>query len=305
MTTVPSETAKLLYHCGVAIQVNYTDSATSGYSSNVEYAMENNFGFQTSGLKSKNSYSASTWINMLKADIDAGRPIYYDGTNATVSPSIAHAWVIDGYKTTDEFHCNWGWGGTHNNWYYLTGLTPPGHNYNSSQHAIIGAEPMLDACSGLSGASLICSTESYSVSIPSTASVVWSKSSNLSQVGTNTSTTFTVTLGTIGTGYVTATIKNSQGQTFLTRTKNVQVGGYRPEIYDLPSSLCEGSSYVVYGSSSQGGYYNWEVYGGTILGGQGTNCLSFSANTHVPPNTSGSLGISLTVNSECNTHITE
>jgi hypothetical protein len=164
---------------------------------------------------------------------------------------------------------------------------------------------MLDACSGLSGASLICSTESYSVSIPSTASVVWSKSSNLSQVGTNTSTTFTVTLGTIGTGYVTATIKNSQGQTFLTRTKNVQVGGYRPEIYDLPSSLCEGSSYVVYGSSSQGGYYNWEVYGGTILGGQGTNCLSFSANMLVTPNTSGSLGISLTVNSDCNTLITE
>lgn len=111
MTTVPSVTAEFLYHCGVAIQVNYSDSATGGASNNVKLAMENNFGFQTSGLKSKSSYSTSTWINMLKTDIDAGRPIYYDGTNTTVSPYISHAWVIDGYKTSNEFHCNWGWGG--------------------------------------------------------------------------------------------------------------------------------------------------------------------------------------------------
>jgi hypothetical protein len=51
MTTVPSVTAEFLYHCGVAIQVNYTDSATSGASYNVKLAMENNFGFKTSGLK--------------------------------------------------------------------------------------------------------------------------------------------------------------------------------------------------------------------------------------------------------------
>jgi hypothetical protein len=218
-------TAEFLYHCGVAIRVNYTDSATSGYSQNVESAMKNNFGFQTSGYKSKNSYSASTWTNMLKADIDAGRPIYYDGENTTVTPNTAHAWVIDGYKPTNEFHCNWGWGGLYNDtWYYLTDLTPGSHNYNSNQHAILGAQPILDACSGLFGADFICATESYSVSIPSTASVLWSKSSNLSQVGVNTNPTYTVSKATTGSGSVTATIKNSQGQTFLTRTKTVWVG---------------------------------------------------------------------------------
>ena len=93
MTTDPSVTAELLYHCGVAISVDYTDSVTSGYSGYVEQAMQNNFGFQTSGLVSKNSYSPNTWIDMLKSDIDAGRPIYYDGTNTTVTPNVGH-WCL-------------------------------------------------------------------------------------------------------------------------------------------------------------------------------------------------------------------
>lgn len=230
INNTPSATAQFLYHCGVAIGVDYTDSATGGYSSDVDAAMQNYFGFQTSGLKSKNSYSSSAWITMLKSDIDAGRPIYYDGTNTTVTPNVAHAWVIDGYRTSDEFHCNWGWRGTDNDWYYLNDLTPGSGNYNSYQHAITGAEPILDACSGLSGATYICSTKSYSVSIPSIASVTWSKSANLNQVGSNTGTTYTVSKGSDGSGSVTATIKNSRGQTFLTRTKSVWAGILYPPL---------------------------------------------------------------------------
>lgn len=173
--SVVSATSEFLYHCGVAIRVNYTDSATSGYSSRVEYAMENNFGFETSGLKSKSSYTSSTWINMLKSDIDSERPIYYDGTDTTVTPNTAHAWVIDGYRTDNTFHCNWGWTGGSNEWFALGDLTPDIHNYNYNQHAIIGAEPILDACSGFEDIDdLICSSTSditFSVSIPANASV--------------------------------------------------------------------------------------------------------------------------------------
>lgn len=228
MNTVPSVTAQLLYHCGVAIEVCYTDSATGGYSSLVEYAMENKFGLQTSGLKSKDGYASSTWIDMIKADINAGRPVYYDGTDDTVTPTTAHAWVVDGYDANNAFHCNWGWNGSYQTTFFpLTGLTPGSHNYNASQHAIFGIEPALDACSGLSGSDVICSSNtSYSISIPSTASVVWSKTGNLTQVGSNTGNTYTVyaTSPSGGAGSITATIKNSQGQTFLTRTKSVWGG---------------------------------------------------------------------------------
>ena len=181
MNTIPSVTAEFLYHCGVAIQVNYTENETGAPSFKVENALENYYGFQTSGLKWKDSNSESTWINMLKADIDAGQPIYYGGTNTTVTPNVGHAWVIDGYKTTNEFHCNWGRGGTDNNWYFLYDLTPGSDNYNSYQHAILGVKPILDTCSGLTGESIICypDTVQYTVTIPSTASVSWSITGNL------------------------------------------------------------------------------------------------------------------------------
>ncbi len=163
---------------------------------------------------------------MLKADIDAGHPIYYDGADYTVNPNVAHAWVIDGYDSTDKFHCNWGWNGSYQTEFYsLTDLTPGSSNYNSNQHAIIGVEPILDACSGLDGADIVCSSnESYSVSIPSIASVEWSKTDNLNQVGVNTGTTYTVNSASPGQGGVTATIKNSHGHTFLTRSKYLWSG---------------------------------------------------------------------------------
>ena len=286
MTTIPSVTAEFLYHCGVAIGVNYTDSATNGASNNVRLAMENNFGFQTMGLKSKNNYSPSDWTNMLKADINAGRPIYYDGTNTSVNPAIGHAWVIDGYKATNEFHCNWGWGGDNNDWYYLTGLTPPGHNYNSDQNAIIGAEPILDGCGEPLGPDLVCSSDvSFSVNIPGTASIAWSKSASLNQVGVNTNPTYTVNASTSGTlGYVTAAIKNSQNRTVLTRTKEVWVG-----TPDHDNIMITGDDWVVptnsifMATASEDmyiDYYQWDLpYGFTITQGQGTNTIRFNAPT--------------------------
>ena len=158
----------------------------------------------------------------------------------------------------------------------------------------------------ISGPSLICPAgATFSVSnLPSVDSIIWSTGPFLNiYSGQNTNSPVIKSTG-IGNSWVGVRLVNSFGN-FTLQQKIVQAGGYRPEIYDLPSSLCAGSTYVVYGSSSEGGYYYWEVYGGTILGGQGTNCLSFSTNMLVPPNTSGSVGVSLTVTSECNTPITE
>ena len=96
----------------------------------------------------------------------------------------------------------------------------------------MGIYPKLDACSGLSGVSLICYPENaqYSVTFPSTASVSWTRTGNLTPVGATTNPTFTVssTSNSGASGTITATIKNSQGQTFLTRTKTVWVG--KPKI---------------------------------------------------------------------------
>jgi hypothetical protein len=228
-----NDNAELIYHCGVAIGVNYTDSATWIWHSEndrVEDAMENYFGMQTSGLEWKSSYSSSIWINMLKADIDASRPIYYAAVDEI--REAAHAWVIDGYNSNNYFHCNWGWtnGSNENAFYSLSSLNPLTYNFTSYHLAIFGAEPILDACSGLEGISNICypDTIQYSVTIPSLARVQWSLDNNkLTQIGGNTSSTYYVrsTDSSVnGNCTITATIKNSHGYPFLTRQKQVWAG---------------------------------------------------------------------------------
>ena len=275
--------AKLIYHCGVAINVMYTDSSTGGFDYKVKDAMENYFGFQTSGLISKPG-NETEWINMLKSDIDAGRPIYYAGTGN----EGRHGWVIDGYKTNNTFHCNWGWENSQgeNDWYTLSSLNPRSYDgFTSNQLAIIGAEPILDDCSGLSGSDIVCSSNvSYSVTVPTLASVVWSKSGNLTQVGGNTGSTYTVTKGASGggTGSITATIKNSQGQTFITRTKNIWAG-----TPDHDNIMITGDDWVVpknsifMATASENmyiDYYQWDLpYGFTITQGQGTYTIRFNA----------------------------
>ena len=262
------DNAELIYHCGVAINVMYTDSSTGGFDSNVRYAMEDYFGFQTSGLISK-SGNETEWINMLRADIDAGRPIYYAGSGN----DGRHGWVIDGYKTNNTFHCNWGWEnsqGENDEWYLLSSLNPRDYDgFTSDQKAILGAEPILDACSGLTGESVICypDTVQYSVTIPSTASVVWNVTGNLAVVGSNTSTTCNVrsTSNSGASGTINATIKNSQNQTFLTRSKTVWVGKPFTPVID-------GSTYITCDSElfteDNGKTVTWSVYGPMQIVGQ-------------------------------------
>ncbi|MCK9449750.1 MAG: thiol protease/hemagglutinin PrtT [Bacteroidales bacterium] len=305
ISTQPASAADLLYHCGVAIGVNYSETATSGISYNVEQALINYFGFQTLGLQPKNE-DMTTWINMLKNDIDKGRPIYYAGINTTVYPNTGHAWVIDGYKQTDEFHCNWGWDGEHDDYYYLANLIPGTSNYNSNQQAIIGAEPILDDCFKLDGLSTICfpDTTQYKVTIPSTASVIWGKSTNLTQIGSNTNTIFKVRASGSGNGFVTATIKNSQGQVFLTRTKNIWVGMPHTPTDIIPFW----NNGMEFGNDSyyefrvrphpSSTYYTWQVDGGTIISGQGTNWITVKT-IKIPANVQAQFGVAVKAGNNC------
>lgn len=51
---------------------------------------------------SRIDYTKEDWYDILKAEIDAGRPVLYRIT--------AHAIVVDGYDSNGLIHYNWGWG---------------------------------------------------------------------------------------------------------------------------------------------------------------------------------------------------
>lgn len=229
--TAPDDNnAIILYHSAASIKSNFTQSETTSDPTNVHTALVSYFGFNASNVQYKAGFTNDTWINTLKAEINAERPIFYAGYNLTTTPYYGHAWVIDGYNSSNQFHCNWGWHRQNNSsdWYLLSALNVDGYNFNDGQSAILNIYPLLDACSGLNGATTICSSNtSYSVTIPLSASVTWSKSSNLTQVGSNTTSAFTVyaiSTSPGGSGQITASIKNSQGQVFLTRAIPVWVG---------------------------------------------------------------------------------
>ena len=140
VTSANSSVAALLYHCGVSVDMDYGVSGSWAYSSDAVNAYKNNFRYDAGcAYYEKSSYGSTTWENMLKTDLNAGRPIHYRGSG----PYGGHAFVCDGYQGTNHFHFNWGWSGSYNGYYYLTNLNPGSYTFTSNQAAILGIKPAL------------------------------------------------------------------------------------------------------------------------------------------------------------------
>ena len=142
--------AKLMYHCGVSVEMDYNcDGQGSSGAYVVDYgygrasaedALKTYFGYASTlmGIIWSNSISTTTWQDMLKTELDNKRPILYAGRSIN---SGGHAFVCDGYDSNNKFHFNWGWGGAANGFFSLTALTPSGYNFSEGQQAIIDIKP--------------------------------------------------------------------------------------------------------------------------------------------------------------------
>ncbi len=199
LSSANNAVATLMYHCGVAVEMNYGVAATGGSSSYViiaaapsaqqtcENAFKTYFGYNASTLQGvlKSNYTQTQWINLLKTELDASRPIQYAGFG-----SGGHTWVCDGYDNNNYFHMNWGWGGSQDGYFLLNALNPggggiggAGYSYNTNQQALIGIQPL----SG--GATQTYDLQLYSnISMPST------------QIWFTNAFSLTVDVGNFGTG---------------------------------------------------------------------------------------------------------
>ncbi len=149
--------ATISYHFGVAVNMNYGVGATGGSGAYVissaspttecaEHAFRTFFGYDGTSLQGlrRSSYTTTNWINLLKAELNASRPILYAG----FGNGGGHAFVFDGYNTSNQFHVNWGWGGSYDGYFGVDALSPSGlgtgggsGSYNSGQQALIGIRP--------------------------------------------------------------------------------------------------------------------------------------------------------------------
>ena len=133
----------LLYHAGVSVNMDYSESGSGASvcweSPSSEAALEQNFNFiDNIGCESKLNYNDEEWAMILKDQLDNGWPIIYRGYQENDGPG--HAWNIDGYDN-DYYHCNWGWGGSSNGYFYFNNLNGSGFSFIESQAALINIFP--------------------------------------------------------------------------------------------------------------------------------------------------------------------
>ena len=147
--------ATLMYHCGVAVEMEYGVSGSGAVGiypgSNPPYACGNKafvdfFGYKSSATGvDKLYYTDAEWFDLIKDELDAARPVMYTGRDSTGG----HAFVCDGYNNSNYLHFNWGWGGYCDGYYPVGSLNPspggtggnPTGQYNLQNKCIVGLMP--------------------------------------------------------------------------------------------------------------------------------------------------------------------
>lgn len=136
--------AQLMLYCGVAVEMDYTNSSSGAQIYMVAEACKNYFGYGNSVKFLSNFSSEDEMDKIVYNELAAGRPVYLGGYNA----DAGHAFLTCGYEN-QRYYINWGWGGQSDGYYYLTNLTPgdgqgiggSADGYNSGKTCIIGLEP--------------------------------------------------------------------------------------------------------------------------------------------------------------------
>ena len=147
----PTESSrKLLFHVGVSVEMNYGPSGSGAwvgeYEPSLTTALKSYFKYdQGTTFLSKDNYDDVFWVDMVKNELDEGRPLIYKGY--TQDLGAGHAFVVNGYDE-DFFHLNWGWSGSYNGWYLINNLSPGGYNFSTWQGAIINLYPEIEQIFG-------------------------------------------------------------------------------------------------------------------------------------------------------------
>lgn len=114
-----SAVAKLIYHCGVTVNMDYSTSTSSAYVDDAAEAFVNHFGYDSEiQMYQRTYYTTKEWNDLIKRELNASRPVYFSARTETGG----HAFICDGYDSNDLFHINWGWGGYSNGFFELSSL---------------------------------------------------------------------------------------------------------------------------------------------------------------------------------------
>ncbi|MEA3462215.1 MAG: C10 family peptidase [Bacteroidota bacterium] len=138
-TSADEYNAILLYHCAVAVEMDFGADGSGAWVRDANAAMKRYFNYSQSMTFEERYTDTEEWVTALSDELEAGRPIIYRGNQG--DGTAGHAWNVDGYRpvnTTDFFHMNFGWSGSQNGYYTLDEINPGTNDFNANQGAILG-----------------------------------------------------------------------------------------------------------------------------------------------------------------------
>lgn len=128
--------ATIMYHAGVALDMQYSATSSGTYARMVVTALKRNFGFpETVRLLNRDDYTEQQWMNTIYNELSNGHPIQYNGADQI---NGGHAFVFDGYNADGMVHVNWGWEGQKDGYYNVSLLDPQGWHFTQHQSMVIG-----------------------------------------------------------------------------------------------------------------------------------------------------------------------
>ena len=132
-------------------------------------------------------------------------------------------------------------------------------------------------CAGSTGAT-------YSGPGGSNLSYAWTIAGNGSINGANDQQNVNVTAGASGSFTLTLTVTNTQTGCSSVCAKTVTVGSVPDTTITAADAVCAGSTgnTASVPNAGQGATYTWNIINGTIINGQGTNSITWSAGSNTP-----------------------
>lgn len=269
--------ATLMYHCGVAMDMDYDISGNGGSGASSYYIPDRlytYFGYKMSAYRTKADFSETEWVNMLKTELNASRPVQYNGRG-----SGGHAFVCDGYDSDNYFHFNWGWGGQNDGYFSLNSLTPGSggagggnYNYSNNQSAVFGIQPSTNNATPSDLNYSLSGLRDVTLSWTGADAVSYNIYRNGKYISNTTTTTYSET-APFGTNVYYIRSVNSQDDLSLSSNSvTVTIDYQLPKVNDLTVSLSDNnatlswtapewcypeteSTLLAYGTYTSGSYY--------------------------------------------------
>lgn len=145
--------SETLFDAAASIKTNFgydgsSSAINSIFGGDIKEALEKYWGYEVEHKRAL-FYSKKDWVDMIKKEIDSGRPVILAGGKPF---GKRHAFICDAYDENDNFHFNFGWGQTFDSqsssryWMPIDDITLDGHDYsfNDLMEILIGIKPNLE-----------------------------------------------------------------------------------------------------------------------------------------------------------------